>query len=509
MTSNILLVEQENILNLQGYIYLITNNINKKVYIGQTRSEIQIRFKEHLSDSRSNNEKHRNSCPYLYNAVRKYGENAFKITTLIKCDFEDLNWMETFNIIQYESTNKEKGYNISLGGNNSMVEETREKISKSLNPNGELGIYPSYKNDMHIGYNISRTINKIMYTKHFCSKKFTIIQNYIKSKLWYEKIKNGEKDDSNSYNRNMDLPQNILAQYHSNKIVGFHFCFQINGNVVHKSYINSIKSMKVKLELALKYKEEIYKSNNLKIDDDEFNFKIGDSDYNIIVKDSIHILNIIGDDALKVKKKQRIIDLPTNMKATYILDKIVGFHFCLRIYGKKYEKSYNDSKKSMKERFELALKYKEEIYKENNLKINDNEFNFKIGDSDYNIIVKDSIHILTTEGKDALKIEDRKRNKKIDKKINLPVTIRERYNLNKIIGFHFCLQINGKKFNKSYTHKMKSLKEKLELILKYKEEIYKENSLKIEDNEFNFRIGDSDYNITVKDSTHIVSVLYT
>ena len=49
-----------------GYIYIITNNVNDKVYVGQTYRSIKERFSEHL---RSNDD-----C-YLHRAMRKYGKS--------------------------------------------------------------------------------------------------------------------------------------------------------------------------------------------------------------------------------------------------------------------------------------------------------------------------------------------------------------------------------------------------------------------------------------------------
>ena len=35
-----------------GFIYKVTNNINQKVYIGQSVFSIEKRFKEHIRDSK-------------------------------------------------------------------------------------------------------------------------------------------------------------------------------------------------------------------------------------------------------------------------------------------------------------------------------------------------------------------------------------------------------------------------------------------------------------------------
>ena len=52
-----------------GYIYLITNLLNNKKYIGKTTQSIEERWQEHIYDSK------RKKCETrpLYRAIRKYG----------------------------------------------------------------------------------------------------------------------------------------------------------------------------------------------------------------------------------------------------------------------------------------------------------------------------------------------------------------------------------------------------------------------------------------------------
>ena len=55
---------------MNGFIYIIKNTINKKVYIGQTKVSVYIRWKEHL--------RHTSYGDQLINrAMRKYGVNNF------------------------------------------------------------------------------------------------------------------------------------------------------------------------------------------------------------------------------------------------------------------------------------------------------------------------------------------------------------------------------------------------------------------------------------------------
>ena len=103
----------------RGYIYCITNNVNSKVYIGQTKTSVKERYAKHLRCVRSSN-----GCNYLlYLAMRKYGISNFSVET-IECIFSDskedlqrqLDDREIFYIRERGSL-KPGGYNMTSGGN--------------------------------------------------------------------------------------------------------------------------------------------------------------------------------------------------------------------------------------------------------------------------------------------------------------------------------------------------------------------------------------------------------
>ena len=55
----------------EGYIYLITNSVNGKQYVGQTKTTIEHRFKQHISKKKISH------CSALGGAIEKYGEENF------------------------------------------------------------------------------------------------------------------------------------------------------------------------------------------------------------------------------------------------------------------------------------------------------------------------------------------------------------------------------------------------------------------------------------------------
>jgi len=114
-------------------IYKVTNEINNKIYIGQTVNSLDKRKSQHKADS--NNKK--KLIRYFYLAINKYGFDCFQWEILTEAkNLEELNELEKYYIQLYDSTNPQKGYNISKGGlgrgNYEYSNETREKISKSL-----------------------------------------------------------------------------------------------------------------------------------------------------------------------------------------------------------------------------------------------------------------------------------------------------------------------------------------------------------------------------------------
>ena len=93
-----------------GLIYKITNQINGKIYIGQTIGTLSKRWREHCFEA-SNGAK----TYYLYQAMRKYGIENFNIEQIEQCSNDLLNEREIYWITKYNSY--EKGYNLTPGGN--------------------------------------------------------------------------------------------------------------------------------------------------------------------------------------------------------------------------------------------------------------------------------------------------------------------------------------------------------------------------------------------------------
>ena len=93
-----------------GYIYKIENQINHKVYIGQTIKSLNKRFSQH----KNNYTKPYFSQIHLYRAFKKYGIENFSFEKIERVNDEDLDEREKYWIAYYNSY--ENGYNSTLGG---------------------------------------------------------------------------------------------------------------------------------------------------------------------------------------------------------------------------------------------------------------------------------------------------------------------------------------------------------------------------------------------------------
>ena len=119
-------------------VYKITNNINGKVYIGQTTENLEKRWKRHCGYQLNNG-------TYLHNAMKKYGVENFYIEEIDEANNQnELNELEYFYINKYQ----DNCYNINFecnkcGGDtlshNNNLDNIRQKLSNGKmlenNPN--------------------------------------------------------------------------------------------------------------------------------------------------------------------------------------------------------------------------------------------------------------------------------------------------------------------------------------------------------------------------------------
>jgi hypothetical protein len=142
-----------------GEIYVITNTVNNKKYVGQTRSHrlnhnkyrpfgYMGRFKDHINECYT---KKQSGSKYLNSALLKYKVETFTCEKILECSIDELDNYEVHYIKEY-NTMYPNGYNLTSGGrsgryvrpdrtfnstadrpkNTKRSEETKKKMSESL-----------------------------------------------------------------------------------------------------------------------------------------------------------------------------------------------------------------------------------------------------------------------------------------------------------------------------------------------------------------------------------------
>jgi len=111
-----------------GIIYKITNTVDGKIYVGQTRQKLKRRIGQHKVKSKK-------ATGGIDAAIAKYGWENFTVEVLEECPVELLNEREIFFIAELNAKGS-NGYNLTDGGKTtsgySPTKETRDKISAKL-----------------------------------------------------------------------------------------------------------------------------------------------------------------------------------------------------------------------------------------------------------------------------------------------------------------------------------------------------------------------------------------
>lgn len=162
---------------MYGYIYMTTNLINGKMYIGQKKSTNFLK------------ERYLGSGSLLRKAIKKYGKENFKVEMLCECDSkEELDEMEIYFIKQFNAKDSDDFYNLAPDGESGVggpkfkghkhTDESKKKISE-----GNKGI-----NNKFFGKHHSEETKRIMKEK---AKNRKPVSNETREKL--SKIHKGIK----------------------------------------------------------------------------------------------------------------------------------------------------------------------------------------------------------------------------------------------------------------------------------------------------------------------------
>jgi group I intron endonuclease len=176
-------------------IYIITNLLNQHHYVGMTSKSLSERWSLHKADAR------RNKPWYLHRAIRKYGEDNFRIDLLEETkasSLEELGKIETSWIEklkpEYNMTTGGEGHTgISTAGekngmfNKKHTEESKQKMSENrkgkgrrpgdLNPRfGKTGTFKgkTHSEETRLKMKKPKSVPRQRVSCHHCGKDVTI-----------------------------------------------------------------------------------------------------------------------------------------------------------------------------------------------------------------------------------------------------------------------------------------------------------------------------------------------
>jgi group I intron endonuclease len=180
-------------------VYLITNMVSLKIYVGVTCTSLETRWRKHVNAAKNEEKKH------LYRAILKYGKGGFVVDCLNEFENIDNAYSREQELIKaLKSYNRQVGYNISLGGKGfgRHSEESKRKISEASS--GEKSHFygkPGYMAGKHHTEETKRKIgdtNKISQLGNHLSEetknKIRIAHKNIKrTPEWCANISRGQK----------------------------------------------------------------------------------------------------------------------------------------------------------------------------------------------------------------------------------------------------------------------------------------------------------------------------
>jgi group I intron endonuclease len=128
-----------------GLIYLITNTVNQREYIGKTTSGLQERWSEHKRAAK------KGSKTAIHAAIRKYGPDAFTVDTI--ADNIPSDWLDAVEIAFISAAKTfgtDHGYNLTPGGDGQPAGTAHPSYGIPLSPERRAKISVA-----HIGKTVS------------------------------------------------------------------------------------------------------------------------------------------------------------------------------------------------------------------------------------------------------------------------------------------------------------------------------------------------------------------
>lgn len=112
-------------------VYLVTNLVNRKTYVGITSLGLKKRWSEHLCAAKTSTKKPKFA---LHRAIAAYGQENFSVEVIGRSEtWDELLMLERALILDHGSHTTASGYNLTLGGQGIVglvrTKEHNQKIS--------------------------------------------------------------------------------------------------------------------------------------------------------------------------------------------------------------------------------------------------------------------------------------------------------------------------------------------------------------------------------------------
>jgi len=198
-------------------IYKISNNFNKKIYIGQTTAPLWRRWSAHCCDTNNS---------LIHKAIKKYGKENFKIEEIAGANNEsELNYLEKHYIYINNSVSP-NGYNLASGGKDfkhcdeSNIKNRKSKLGTKLTEEIKLKMSESHKKrftpELRLEYSkrLSGSNHPMFGKKHSEEAKIKMSGKRGKYKK-YPKLSEDRKKEL--VDRLRSFPPGMLGKKHSEK----------------------------------------------------------------------------------------------------------------------------------------------------------------------------------------------------------------------------------------------------------------------------------------------------
>lgn len=222
---------------MTGYIYVITNDINGKQYVGKTTDTLKNRFEDHCKPYML---KHKTGRP-LYTAMSKYGIEHFSIQLLGEYPEEQLaeqeqNWIKKLDTYY-------NGYNATLGG------EGTQKYN-----------YDIFIQEFDNGLNITEIAEKYECSTDTVSKALHNANRDTRRAA--KEMEHKNKKSILQYTMNGEFIQEFPSQWSAAKwILDNHYTNSTNQNQIYNNISNAARQIGYR-KSAYKFKWKIKEQDN-------------------------------------------------------------------------------------------------------------------------------------------------------------------------------------------------------------------------------------------------------